>query len=166
MRNGLLRIHTVINDAPISCLVDAFLGRNTRDRVRQLPHEFGLLAGRLSESTEMFAGNDQYVHRSLRVDIAKGDCGVILIDDIGAHLTQRYAAKEAVTHAISIGRTSRIQCESRSRSRAPTDTPRRLGSLTSPTSEIRSIRAPSSLAAIARRKSAPFCITAYAPTGL
>lgn len=92
-------IRPVVHDQTVSAIRYAFPRRDPSGGQHQIRRQALIFFRQLSDIGHVFARNDQHVYRRLRLDVAKGHNAVILIDDIGRNLPQRYTAEQTVGHA-------------------------------------------------------------------
>ncbi len=100
MRHGFATITTVVDNETKSSLRKIQLGRYRPCLQKQMSQERLVFIRRLPDSRNRLLGDDQDVHRCLRIDVPKSEDQLVLIDDVGRNLAVDYFFKKRLTHIL------------------------------------------------------------------
>jgi hypothetical protein len=95
MRHRLPAAILAIDDEPIAIVQLELFGQLGSNQV-QMSKEIAIRIGDIGVRRNHLAGDDEHVHRRLRVDIVKGDAKVVLISNLGRDLLFRDLQKDVV----------------------------------------------------------------------
>ena len=94
VEDRLPRLTIRIEDGPVPTFVIPVILCDRRREPTHRPNQRVVLGRQIVQRGDVGVGDDQHVERRLRADVAKGDEGVVPVDDGGGDLTRDDLAEE------------------------------------------------------------------------
>lgn len=95
MMHSLSAVVARVDDSPIATLRDPFASRDLGGEQQRLAEQVGRETRRV-ERGDVFLGNDKHVQGGLRIDVAKGQQALAIVDYIGRNGARDDPAKKAI----------------------------------------------------------------------
>jgi hypothetical protein len=90
-----------VRDDAVPVTVQAELARRLRGESKQAPQQFfAIHSSGIPHGSNVPGGNDQHVHRRLRIDIPKRHCVLGAFDDLRRDLAGYDLAKQTISHGL------------------------------------------------------------------
>lgn len=106
VEHGLSCIKAVVDDHPITVFIETFLRSNGLGNKEEVADEFTVRNGDAVDVSDMFFWHNERVNRSLGIEVLKGDCVLVLVENCCRDFFLDDLAKNAVlvrTHSFSPG---------------------------------------------------------------
>jgi hypothetical protein len=106
VEHGLSCIKAVVDDHPVAALIETFLRSNGLGNKEKVTNEFTIRNGDTVDVGDMFFGHDESVNWCLGIEVFKGECVLVLMDDRRRNFFFDDLAKNTVrirTHSFSPG---------------------------------------------------------------
>jgi hypothetical protein len=100
---GLAAVLPGVDDETIA-VVQLLLSRNLASQVQQVAEHRSVLRQSMCVRRDVLLRNDQYMHRSLRVDIRERERVLVLTQALGGNGTGDDLAEEAVHKSVNSGK--------------------------------------------------------------
>lgn len=98
MKHALSCMRTHIRHQPVAGFLYMELARDMRCHSKQFACQRIVLSLQRSDIPYMLLGNDEHMHRRLRIQVLKGVDLIILVHAGGRYLLLRDSAKDAILH--------------------------------------------------------------------
>ena len=98
VRYRFASVRSVVEDQPVAILLEAEFIGDFRGLQHQVTEHLVVFGFGFSDAWNGFLRNDQNMRRRLRFDVAKGDNGIVLIDNGGRDLTSDDFFKQGFAH--------------------------------------------------------------------
>lgn len=106
---GLSRVKAVVDDHPITARIETFLRSNGLGNKEEVANEFTVRHGDAVDAGDMFFWHNERVNRRLGIEVLKGDCVLIFVENRCRDFFLDDPAKNTVpirTHSLSPGMLS------------------------------------------------------------
>ena len=111
MKHGLPGALLAVHNQSIAALINALIDGDLGGRLEQ-PRDFGGMGfSHVVDGRNVRSRHDQHVHGGLRMNVAKRDDAIVLVEKVGVHLALNDAAKKTrVVHGKCAGRSRSLKC--------------------------------------------------------
>lgn len=102
MRHSLAGMRTVVEDQPVTTLLEAQLFCHHCGFQQQVTEDLVIVRAGLCQAGNRLLGHDQDVRRRLWIDVAKGAHLVVFKYDLRRNFARDYFLKQCLAHAGSV----------------------------------------------------------------
>lgn len=100
MENCLSTISAIINDQPVTILIETLVFCYQSGGIKQVSHKLFIFRGQILDSGQMFFRDQQQMHGSLGLDIMKNQQMFILMNNPGRAFVSNNPAKNTILHSV------------------------------------------------------------------